>query len=301
MSKNKTLITLSLLVFIVIVVYMALAAAEQKEVTVKVVRNLNYCQVPGNNQQTLDLYTPQTFFHTQKLPLIIWIHGGAWQIGDKEDAFPDLFVRDGYAFASINYRLTNQAKFPAQIEDCQAAVRFLRAHANEYQIDPNRIGVFGQSAGGHLVALLGTTGDQKAFGGGSNKNVSSKVEAVCDWCGITDFNTIAAQAGPSYRLASAVHKLFGGVDTADLKAQASPVTYVASGNLPPFLIMHGDQDLIVPEAQSEELYQCLKKANADVQFEVVKGAPHQFFNRDTALRVDRFFNEKLKILPTEHN
>src|SRR5262249_14303131 len=137
----------------------------------KVVKDIAY--VPGGGpRQTLDLYVPQA---DGPLPLIIWVHGGGWQGGSKDGLNPALpLLAKGFAVASVHYRLSNQAVFPAQIQDCKAAVRWLRGHAKEYNLDADRFGAWGASAGGHLVTLLGTT-DDKTFpaDGASDKTVSS--------------------------------------------------------------------------------------------------------------------------------
>src|SRR5262249_12628746 len=138
----------------------------------------------GHQRQTLDLYLPSA---EQPVPLIIWIHGGAWRVGSKEDDLPLDYLAQGCAVASINYRLSQHALFPAQIEDCKAAVRWLRANATRFKLDPQRFGAWGPSAGGHLAALLGTTGAVRAFEVGANLVVSSRVQAVVDYFGPTDF------------------------------------------------------------------------------------------------------------------
>ena len=164
----------------------------------KVERDLAYG--PNGERNKLDLYLPPKA--DSPLPLIIWVHGGAWLGGSKAGGGSALrMLGRGYAVASINYRLSNQAKFPAQIEDCKAAVRFLRANAKKYNLDPDRFGAWGASAGGHLVALLGTTGDVKELeGDGRNKEVSSRVQAVCDWFGPTDLLKMGEQAGPNSKI-----------------------------------------------------------------------------------------------------
>ncbi len=148
-------------------------------------RNLEYVK-GGHERQRLDLYVPEKA--DGPLPVIVWVHGGAWLTGSKEGGGPALpFVGKGYAVASINYRLSQHAKFPAQIEDCKAAIRWLRANAKTYNLDPGRFGVWGASAGGHLVALLGTSGDVKDLeGNAGTDDQSSRVQAVVDWFGPTD-------------------------------------------------------------------------------------------------------------------
>lgn len=137
----------------VLLALVAAGASGQERAGVRALKDIAY--VPeGHARQKLDLYLPAAEPNAP-LPLIVWVHGGAWQAGSKEGCPAVGFVGKGYAVASINYRLSRHAIFPAQIQDCQAAIRWLRVHADEYRIDPNRFGVWGASAGGHLVALLG--------------------------------------------------------------------------------------------------------------------------------------------------
>ena len=256
--------------------------------------------VPDNGRRhTLDLYLPpQT---NKPLPLIIWIHGGAWRAGFKNDCPARRFVARGYAVASVAYRLSQQAIFPAQIEDCKTAVRWLRAHAREYHLDPERFGAWGASAGGHLVALLGTTGGVKEFDQGANLNVSSQVQAVVDFCGPTDILRLAEQSGPNSQVNhnatnSPESQLIGGPvqENKDKANRASPITYVSKG-APPMLIVHGDADTFVPYQQSEELYQALKKAGVDAQLRLIKGAGNEEdFGADVNELVGQFFDEHLK-------
>ena len=143
----------------------------------------------GHERNRLDLYLPEKA--EDRLPLIVWIHGGAWYAGSKEGCPAVPFAAKGYAVASINYRLSQHAIFPAQIEDCKAAIRWLRANAAKYNLDPDHIGVWGASAGGHLVALLGTTAGVKELEGqGGNLDQSSRVQCVVDWFGPTDLTTM---------------------------------------------------------------------------------------------------------------
>ncbi|OYW12849.1 MAG: hypothetical protein B7Z55_17880, partial [Planctomycetales bacterium 12-60-4] len=157
----------------------------------RVLKDLKYVD-DGHERHTLDLYIPAE--SKAPKPLVIWIHGGAWQNGSKENCPALGLTSQGFAVASINYRLSSHAPFPAQIQDCQAAVRWLRAHAGEYDLDPDKFGVWGSSAGGHLVALVGTTGDVDDFEPiGGHRDVSSQVQAVCDWYGPTDFLQMDSQ------------------------------------------------------------------------------------------------------------
>jgi acetyl esterase/lipase len=260
----------------------------------KVHPNLEYVK-GGHERQRLDLYIPEKA--DGPLPVIIWVHGGAWLTGSKEGGGPALpFVGKGYAVASINYRLSQHARFPAQIEDCKAAIRWLRANASTYNLDPNRFGAWGASAGGHLVALLGTSGDVKDLeGDDGTPDPSSRVQAVVDWFGPTDFTKMG---GSHDRPDSPEAKLLGGPvqENKDKAARANPITYVSKDD-PPFLIMHGDKDTTVPFGQSELLLEALKKAGVDSTLRPVRGAGHggrEFTNEENRKLVEEFFEKHLK-------
>ncbi|MBU6950699.1 alpha/beta hydrolase [Hahella sp. HN01] len=251
----------------------------------------------GHAQQKLDLHLPSA---GKNIPLIIWIHGGGWMNGDKTQGVPIDYVDEGYAVASINYRLSNVAKFPAQLEDAKAAVRWLRANAGQYDIDPERIGVWGASAGGHLAALLGTTGDVEDFDVGENLNVSSRVQAVVDYFGPTDFLQIDENRLPASeshdKAGSPESRLIGGAiqDNKDKVERANPITYVNEGDAP-FLIVHGDADPIVPHHQSQLLEAALKAAEVPVSFYTVKGGQHGRFNDAKVVELTKaFFTKHLK-------
>lgn len=259
----------------------------------KVLRDLAYV-TNGHERQKLDLYLPK---NATNAPLIVWVHGGAWKGGSKDRTPAQIFVEEGYAVASINYRLSQHAVFPAQIEDCKAAIRWLRFHAKEHGYNADRIAVWGSSAGGHLVALLGTAGDVKEFDTGENLGVSSRVQAVVDFFGPTDFTQMG-------KFPSAINhdapnapeaELIGGAvpDNKAKAARANPITYVTSDD-PPFLIMHGDKDNTVPLNQSELLEAALKKAGVDVAFHVVKGAGHGFGGPEINEKVRAFLAKHLK-------
>ncbi len=269
---------------------------------VRAFRDVAYVE-NGHVRQKLDLYLPEK--SDAPVPLLIWIHGGGWRAGSKEGCPPlrQGFVQRGYAVASLDYRLSGDAVFPAQIEDCKAAVRWLRANAGTYGIAPDRFGVWGSSAGGHLVALLGTSGDEKIFDAGARSDVSSRVQAVCDYYGPTDLTRMDAQAVPGARLKhdddqSPEACLIGGAVQAnkDKAARASPVTYISTNALPPFLIVHGDADPVVPFQQSKLLFDALKKAGGNVHLHCVKGAEHGkgFGGRDVTDGVAAFFDRWLK-------
>lgn len=264
---------------------------------VSVIRDIPYVTGSRNPRQTLDLYLPNG--DDSAKPLVVWIHGGAWKMGDKRGGPIIPLLSAGYAVASINYRLVPEVRFPEQVFDCKAAVRFLRAHASEYHIDPERIGAFGASAGGHLAALLGTSGGVEALEGKEgNLNFSSRVQAVCDWNGVSDVSTAEQQLRAIHGdpiAPEAIPPFLGGtVQEVPQKArEASPVTYAGKGN-PPFLIMHGNRDTTVPIAQSQELQEVLKSKGVPVSFITVNGAKHGYFGRKERLMVVDFFDQHLR-------
>lgn len=254
----------------------------------------------------LDLYLPRSA--TRPVPVILWVHGGGWEGGDRAHP-PALFlVGKGYAVATINYRLTKEpnARFPAQIHDCKAAVRWLRANAKQYNLDPERIGAWGGSAGGHLVALLGTSGDVKELEGnvGNSLKESSRVQAVCDWFGPTDLERFADYKGfskPDLPM-QILTKLFGGpvAQHKKLARDANPITHITAKS-PPFLIMHGDRDNLVPLTQSRLLVNALKAAGTPVDFRVVRGAGHYIGGLANMRIVEGFFNQHLGMRAKEGN
>ena len=262
----------------------------------KTLKNLEYGRV-GDRAMLLDLYLPEK--SEKRLPLIIWVHGGAWMAGSKDGPSPALrFVSDGYAVAQVGYRLSQEARFPAQIQDCKAAVRWLRANADKYSFDTNRFVAWGASAGGHLVALLGTSGGVPDLEGAVNDlKTSSRVQAVVDWFGPTDFLHIGEPESDLRHNASdsPESKLIGGtlLEHKDLAAKASPITYV-SKEAPPFLIMHGDKDRTVPFDQSDRFYQALKKAGVDATFVPMKGAGHGFGGPSAIEPVREFLSRCLR-------
>lgn len=241
---------------------------------VKTAHGVEYAKV-GEKSLKLDLYVPQGA--GTKPPLLVWIHGGAWKMGDKAHVPLMWLTKRGYAIASINYRFSQEAVFPAQIFDCKAAVRFLRAHAAEYGYDATRIAVGGDSAGGHLAALMGTTNGKKELEGdvGGNAEQSSGVQVVLDYYGPTDFVAFAEFLGKRRLRDNPVAQLLGGeVDKlADKAKAASPARHVTA-TAPPFLIVQGSKDPLVPQRQAEILHDALKKAGADSTLKIIEGGGH---------------------------
>ncbi len=262
----------------------------------RVERDLEYV-AGGHERNKLDLYLPAKA--ERPLPVIVWIHGGAWLAGSKEGCPAIPFVARGYAVASINYRLSQHAQFPAQIEDCKAAIRFLRAVAGKYRLDGDHIGVWGASAGGHLVALLGTSGGVKDLEGtGGHLDQSSRVQCVVDFFGPSDFT---AMGGSHDNPNSPEARLIGGPVQANKAkaARANPITYVSKDD-PAFLIVHGEEDRTVPIGQSELLDAALKRVGVEVTFVRIVGAGHGgpgFSTPENRKRIEAFFNKHLKPAP----
>ncbi len=255
-------------------------------------KDVEYASVNGHSLK-LDLYIPENA--PRPVPLIIDIHGGGWMALDKTELIARGILDHGFAVASIDYRLTKEAIFPAQIHDSKAAVRWLRTHASEYGLRSDKIGAWGDSAGGHLVSLLGVTPNKPEFEGNEgNANVSSEVQAVCDYYGPSDFLTIPLPAADTLADA-ALPKLIGGLieQNQEKARQVSPITYVSS-NACPFLIVHGDKDPIVPLQQSIEFNDALQKAGVASQLYIVKGGGHGFNDAKAFDTVIAFFNQYLK-------
>jgi acetyl esterase/lipase len=236
-------------------------------------------------RQKLDLYLPVGGLTPRSL--VIWIHGGGWQGGDKYPCnhAPSLLA-GGFAIASINYRLSGDATFPAQIHDCRAAVRWLRAHAAEYGLDPRRVGSWGSSAGGHLSAMLGTAGDVASLEGsvGGNVSKSSRVQAAADWFGPSNLFTMypshdACNSPESRLIGQCLGEIKAHLDDpawqawAQLLRAASPVFHVSRDD-PPFHIAHGTADPVVPPGQSQELHDALVTAQVPSTVRYVEGAGH---------------------------
>jgi acetyl esterase/lipase len=241
----------------------------------------------GSNPQVLDLYVPTT--GSGPFPVVINIHGGGFKMGDKgmlSEATGKALLNAGYAVASINYRLSGDAKFPAAVQDAKAAVRFLRANAAKYNLNPDKIAVFGQSAGGNLAAMVGVTGNIADFDdtGLGNSGVSSKVQAVIDWFGPTDFLQMDAQAkaqgcsasDQTHNDANSFESLYIGAaiqSVPDQVKKSNPIPYI-SKDTPPFLIQKGDQDCTVPIENTKMLADALSAQKLDVQYALLKNVGH---------------------------
>ena len=228
----------------------------------------------GDRDLHAEIACPQNV--TGLLPAVIYIHGGGWSGGSFTPSPILSLAKAGYFAASIEYRLSGVAKWPAQIQDCKLGVRWLRANAAQYHVDPNRIGAWGASAGGHLVACLGTMADVKDYeGNGGYPGVSSAVQVVVDFFGPTDLTNHT----PDTPLAIHLTEILFGVpydQNPQLWRRGSPLFYVKAGD-PPMLIVHGDSDQMVPLAQSTVFDAALSHAGVPHQFLIVKNANHGFW------------------------
>lgn len=239
-------------------------------------------------------------------PLVLFIHGGGWKSGDKAP-FPPLLktlAEQGFVCATVNYRLSGEAKFPAAVEDCKRALRFLRANSHTYGLDPKRVGVWGTSAGGHLAALLGTSGGQGSFAAtGPHTNESDRVQAVCDFFGPTDFQKMKGHPSKIDHMGerSPEAEFLGGAveSVPDVVRRANPLTYIGP-NTPPFLIMHGNQDEVVPMNQSQILFEALQKNAVSSRLIVVTNGGHGFSGPEIDREVVSFFKQTLGSMTPEN-
>jgi acetyl esterase/lipase len=260
----------------------------------------------GDAAQRLDIYYPEKP-PQQALPLIVHIHGGGWMGGSKYPCDVRKMTAQGYVVASIEYRFSQVAKFPAQIQDCQAAIRWLRANAKRYFINPDKVGVIGGSAGGHLSALVGVTGGKKVFAAiGGNEDQSDAVQCVCDIFGPKNFASVIEQADNDKNIknifkfntpSDPYSELIGAkLSDKEKTASVSPISYVDK-NSPPTLILHGTHDALVPYAQSEEFEAAMKKQGAPVWLQKFPGSGHggaAFGKPSVVLLMKTFFDKYLK-------
>jgi acetyl esterase/lipase len=253
---------------------------------------LTYAVAFGYRPLQLDLWVPDT---PAPAPLVVWVHGGAFMMGDRRylpetlrpDQVFDALLEAGLAVATIDYRHALEAPFPAQLHDAKAAVRYLRAHADELGISTDRIGAWGESAGGHIAALLGLTAHRPDLEGAHGVvGPSSAVDVVVDWYGLADLETMPRQDPPpqiaallpeEMRVPPEDHLLRG--LEGQTRADASPVTHVTPGS-PPFLLLHGTADWLVPYGQSRQLAAAMTAAGAPVELVPIEGAGHIWLGHD---------------------
>lgn len=237
--------------------------------------------------------------HWETLPLLIWVGGGAWKGSTPFRAIPMLsyFARRGYVVASVDYTVSGEDIFPAQIRDVKAAIRFLRAHAAQYGIDPNRVALIGDSAGGHLVSLAALSTGVEEFKTDDWAGLSDEVQAVVDLYGPSVFPVSDEQEITGECWQSPDSLLLGGHCSArpELAKLASPITHVKK-DAPPFMILHGTNDTMVGIRHSEALYHALCEAGAKAEFYRIEGAGHatpEFAQDETLQMILNFLNAHL--------
>ena len=269
---------------------------------VRIFPDLAYVE-SGSPRQKLDLYLPVPV-PAKPMPVILYLHGGGWQKGSKADGrrFAFRMVPQGYAVACVGYRLSDEAQFPSQLEDCKIAVRWLRDFSDRYRLDRDHVGVFGVSAGGYLAVLLGLTRLTPLFETGGHLGQPSNVMAVCDFFGPVDLRRLhetAAAAGMPQ--AEEVRKFLGSNPqvNAEVARLASPLSYLENDS-PPFLLVHGTNDTVVPPEHSRLLFDALGKRQTAVHLHLVHEAGHTgpaFVTPDVNAMVDAFFSRALKPVP----
>ena len=275
-----------------------LAAAMQGALAAEPARSfkaVTFANVNGK-PMALDLYLPAG---VTRPPLIVYLHGGAWMNGDRSQ-YPEFLVARGFALASLDFRSTNDAPFPANVHDIKAGIRFLRAHAAQYGFRADRIAIMGASSGGHLAALVGVTGGNGELEGtlGDYPRESSSVQAIVSYFGASNLATILSQStteGAKMR-APALEKLLGSEPARTaLTKLASPVNHV-DRNDPPAMLLHGDQDLQMPVNQLLELQAAYRNAGLAAQTLILNGVGHvgpPFFTGEPAEVVVDFLHRTL--------
>lgn len=251
-------------------------------------------------RQKLDLLLPKEPAAKAPLPVIVYIHGGAWRGGNKHEGISFLthsVAGGNYAGVTIGYRFSGEAIWPAQIHDCKAAIRWIRTHAKQYHLDPERIGVIGSSAGGHLAAMLGTSEHVERLDGkvGGDAKQNSSVACVVDLYGPTELLALSEFPSDIEHDApdSPESRLVGGPlqQRKDVARSASPITYVSVDD-PPFLLIHGTEDPLVPYDQSERFLAALEEEGVEAMLLQVQGGGHGGFRSAELDRRIRLFLDK---------
>ena len=263
----------------------------------KVIKDVEFAVVQGQSLK-LDLYLPDK---PKGSGLVVWIHGGGWHKGSKEKCFITWLPQHGYTVASISYRLSSVAKFPAQLHDCKGAVRWLRTNAEKYGYTPKRIFVAGASAGGHLTALMATTSGHKLLEGkvGGNLDRSSSVQGAIDYYGPTDF-ILRSKTQPSRanEKGSVVYELLGGgAHEKVAAAKLASACYHVSKDDPPLLVFHGTKDRTVLLDQSQAIATAYKKAGLPIKLHIIEGASHggnSFYSGENAKRLLEFLKSRIE-------
>jgi acetyl esterase/lipase len=257
-----------LVVALLVLISPASVDAQPRHSVGQIIRDIRYCMDSGQPQR-LDLLYPTVTFGEPR-PVVLWVHGGTWVAGSKDNAVHIRYVRAlrhaGFIVAAMNYALAPARKFPAQTQDLTCGIRFLRAKAYQYGIDTQHVGVMGGSAGGHLVQMLGVNDGSAIFDDGGYTNYSSSVQAVASLWGVSDLTRRDLDAHDESELPG----IFGSYSH---WAAASPVTYLRSG-LPPFLLVHGNRDADVPVSQSKRMYRALLAHNDPATLIIVHNGGH---------------------------
>lgn len=271
-------------------------APEEMPKGVELLTDVTYGKI-DDRPLKLDLYKPAAM--DKKVPALIFIHGGSWKGGNKNMYRPYAarYAQRGYVVASISYRLSGEAAFPAAIQDAKCAVRWMRANATEYKVDPNYICVLGGSAGGHIAMMVGYCPDDKDLeGSGGYEKYNSKVQAVVNIYGPCDLTV------PILREAESIRRFLGGRtydESPELYRTASPLYHLTKDD-PPTLILHGTLDSLVPISQSDELAMRLKQVGVPCTYDRLEGWPHVMdmaeivFNR-CVFFIDRFLAENMPV------
>jgi acetyl esterase/lipase len=281
-----------------LLVLLAVFAAAQAAAEPTIIKDVEYARAPDRALH-LDLYLPDG---ASGAPLLVWVHGGGWEAGSKAQMPLEPFIDRGFAVASLDFRPASAARFPGQVHDIKAAVRFLRAADERYVYDAGRIAILGASSGAHLAALVGVTaGNQELEGGlGEHLDESSAVQAIVSYFGASNLTTILTQSTP-FGLGvrnPALTRLLGALpaDNEALAKLASPVFHVDAAD-PPLLLLHGDQDPQMPINQSHELQGAYQRAGLTADFIVVHGVGHgggEFYAGGNLDRVAAFLDTQLR-------
>ena len=259
-------------------------------------KDIVYGQAGGHDLK-LDLYLPAELAvrRGERVPVVLYFHSGGWRVGDKSEGerYSKRFTDNGIAFASADYRLSGEAIWPAPILDAKTAVRWMRANARRFGLDPARIGVFGASAGGHLAALLGTTAGVRALEGRDegSADASSRVQAVCDVSGPVDLSipthSLVGKLSVYWELRTSPRK------NPALYRQTNPSLYVKGGE-PPFLIIQGDADKLVLPKNARILEAALKAHGDRVTVDIVPGVKHIPLGEPQVRETVAFFKKALR-------